>query len=272
MSGVALQRLRAPFLLVSGGKGGVGKTTVAIHLALELARGGKRPLLVDLDLGLANVDVLLGLAPARTLADALAGLCRFEDCVVDTAHGFAVLPAGSGVRELAALDPERRTRLAAGLAELSASYDCVVGDSAAGIGADVLAFAAQADCVLVVTTPDPAALTDAYGLIKALDDLARERGGDLPTPELMINLCDGGAQAELVGKKLRAVCERFLSRSPRLAGWLPRSQAVRAGLSTRRPSVLGAPRSLESHCLRSLGERVRRLLPPVEPRLAGLKG
>ncbi|MBI5434171.1 MAG: AAA family ATPase [Planctomycetes bacterium] len=267
-----LARLRAPFLLVTGGKGGVGKTTVAVNLALELARTGKRPLLVDLDLGLANVDVLMRLAAPRTLEDALSGACRFEDCVVAAPHGLFVLPASSGVADLAALDPERRARLAAGLAELSARYDCVIGDSAAGIGADVLAFASRADCVLVVTTPEPAALTDAYGLIKALDELARQHGGDVPTPELLINLCDGIDQAEFVGRKLRAVCERFLARSPRLAGWLPRSRAVSESVSTQRPFVLGSQRSLESHCLRSLADRVWRLFHSADASLAGLKG
>lgn len=267
-----LRRLRAPFFLVTGGKGGVGKTTVAIHLALELARAGSRPLLVDLDLGLANVDVLLGLSPKRTVADALAGLCRFEDCVVATEHGVDVLPASSGAREFAQLDAAARARLAAGLAELSASYDYVIGDSAAGIGADVLEFAAHADGVLVVTTPDAAALADAYGLIKALDELAREGGGDVPTPELFVNLSDDGEQADRIGRKLRGVCERFLSRSPRLAGWLPRSPWVRTSLSGGRPFVRGVRRTLESHCLRALGERVQRLFPRSEARLAGLKG
>ncbi|MCE9593752.1 MAG: AAA family ATPase [Planctomycetes bacterium] len=265
-------RLRAPFLLVTGGKGGVGKTTIAVNLALELARAGEKPLLVDLDLGLANVDVLMGLATPRTLEDALAGACDFADCVVAAPRGLYVLPASSGVADLAVLDDERRGRLTAGLAELSERFDCVIGDSAAGIGADVLAFAAQADCVLVVTTPDPAALTDAYGMIKALDELARKRGGDVPTPELLVNLCDGVDQAQFVGRKLRAVCERFLSRSPRLAGWLPRSRAVRESVSTQQPFVLGSRAPLENHCLRALAEHVQRLLPTADARLASLKG
>jgi MinD-like ATPase involved in chromosome partitioning or flagellar assembly len=100
--------------------------------------------------------------------------------------------------------------------------------------------------------------------------LGRER--DVPTPELVINLADGIVQAELVAKKLRAVCERFLSRSPRLAGWMPRSRAVAASVSSRRPFAISAPRSLESACLRRLGERLSRLLPEAAHAAAQLKG
>jgi flagellar biosynthesis protein FlhG len=267
-----LARLEAPFTLVTGGKGGVGKTTLAVNLALQLAREGRRVLLVDLDLGLANVDVLLRLSSARTLEDALDGLCRFEDCVVPGPFGSWILPASSGASRMTALDDSRRAALFDGLAELSKQFDCVIGDSAAGIGADVLEFAAHADCVLVVTTPDPAALTDAYGLIKALDELARDDGRDVPTPELVVNFADGIAQAEVVARKLGAVCERFLSRSPRFAGWMPRSRAVQESVSSQRPFAVAAPRSLESACLRRLAERIGRLFPRPELAESALKG
>lgn len=265
MSAVAcvapLPRLAAPFVLVSGGKGGVGKTMLAVNLAVQLASEGKRVLLADLDLGLADAHVLLKLSPPATIADALDDRVPLDDCVVRAPGGFDLLAAESGHHGLAREDAARRHRIVEVLARLSRRYDIVIGDGAAGIGDDALGFATVADRVLVVTTPDPTALTDAYGWIKALDGFAREHNLDLPTPELVLNQVDGAEQADGLANKLRAVCERFLVRSPRLAGWLPRSGRVTASIARQRPFALEAPLTLENHCLRLLSGRVQRWFP-----------
>lgn len=241
----------APFILVTGGKGGVGKTTVTADLGVALARSGLKVLLVDLDLGLANLDIALGLSPGRTLEDALAGRCAFEDCVARGPAGVAVLPASSGNASMGKPDASRREELLGAIRSLGPDYDLVLGDSAAGIGHDVLAFASLADHVLVVTTPAAAALTDAYGLIKALDTWGREEGIEVPTPELVVNQVDGLEQAERTASRLSRVCERFLCRRPRTAGWLPKSaDDGRAG--DHRGSLYG-------HSLRRLSGRVSRL-------------
>ena len=159
---------RAPLLFVSGGKGGVGKTLVAANLALELARRGKRVLLADLDLALSNLNVLLRLPGTRSLEPFFARGASLEDCLVRTGHGADVLPAASGARALAVLPEGERRRLLEGLARLSESYDLVIADGAAGIGPDVLSFAAAADHVLLVTTPEPTSMTDAYATIQVL--------------------------------------------------------------------------------------------------------
>jgi flagellar biosynthesis protein FlhG len=255
---------RAPFFFVSGGKGGVGKTLVAANLALELARRGKRVLLADLDLALSNLNVLLRLPATRSIEPFLARRADLEDCLVRTGSGADVLPAASGARELAVLEEHDRLRLLDGLAQLSRSYDLVIADGAAGIGPDVLSFATAADHVLLVTTPEPTAMTDAYGLLKALHAHGEAGEREVPTPELLVNMASGIEEAEAAATRLRGVCERFLARSPKLAGWLPRSLAVARSIERQQPFALATgPADLELplSCLRQLASRVERLCP-----------
>jgi len=268
---IAPVKLAAPFVLVSGGKGGVGKTMLAVNLAVQLASEGRRVLLADLDLALADAHIFVRAEPAATIADALSGRRATSDCVVRAAGGFDLLAAESGELEWARDDEQRCARVLAVLAELSENYDIVLGDTAAGIGQDVLGFTAAADRVLIVTTPDPAALTDAYGLIKAIDAHAQQHNLDLPTPELVLNQVDSADQAEGLATKLRGVCERFLVRSPRLAGWLPRSTLVGASIVAQRPFALDRPLCLENHCLRGLAGRVQRWFPSFPTMKPALK-
>jgi flagellar biosynthesis protein FlhG len=263
--------MSAPFVLVSGGKGGVGKTMLAVNLAVQLASEGRKVLLADLDLAMADAHVMLRLRPTSTISDALSGRMAIQDCVVRAPGGFDLLAAESGEPALAGDDAQRRERVLAVLSELSRDYDIVLGDSAAGVGPDVLGFAEVADRVLIVTTPDPAALTDAYGWIKALDLHAARQGIDLPTPELVLNQVAGADQADGLSTKLRGVCERFLSRSPRMAGWLPHSGLVGASIARQRPFALDRPLCLENHCMRRLSARVQRWFPAFPSMKPALK-
>jgi flagellar biosynthesis protein FlhG len=252
-------RLPVPFILVTGGKGGVGKTTVTANLGVQLAQEGRRVLVVDLDLGLANLNVLLGLPAGAHVEDALEGRAELRDCVVQGPGGVHVLCAGSGNEDMARLTDEARSAFIADLAEVALEYDLVLGDSAAGIGPDVLGFASIADRVLVVTTPDVAALTDAYGLIKALDHFGSRTRGDIPTPEIIVNLSSGVEEGQAIAGKLRGICERFLCRSPRQAGWIPRSLAVARSAASQAPFALRRGRDLETLCLRQISGRLQRL-------------
>lgn len=248
----------APFLLVAGGKGGVGKSLVCANLALALARRGRRVLLVDLDLGLGNQHVLFGTSPQRSLEHALLEGVALECAIQRVAERVDLLAAGSGEPGMVGLAPALRAALEQGLARLRGEYDVVIGDAAAGIGADVLWPAAQASRVLIVTTPEPAALTDAYGLIKALDSHGARSAVEIPTPELLVNLVSGPDEAERVARGLRLVSERFLARSPRLAGWLPRSTEAARSVHARRPFVDHAPVSLAARCIEGLAGHVER--------------
>ena len=270
----ATSGLGRPFVLVTGGKGGVGKSTIAANLAAVLGHAGARPLLVDLDFGLANLDVLLGVDPDLRAGAYLRGEATVRDCLLDTPYRVTLLPAGSSAgEEPVAFDPPARERLLDGLRAVAPDHGVVVGDSAAGIGPEVLRFAALADRVLVVTTPEPAALTDAYGVVKALDHWAREHDLALPTPELFVNFARDAEEAQRVVAGLRSACKRFLSRSPRLVGWMPRGRAVLRAILAQRPFVVDAPNAPATRQLTRLAHRwVDGLLATAPAPIAPEKG
>jgi len=246
----------APVVLITGGKGGVGKTTIAANLGVLMATAGARALLVDLDLGLADLDVVLGMDPQLDLEDFLRGERSLEDCVVRGPGGVELLGGGAGSVDMANLSPDMRALLNDGIRRAALQRDIVVADGAAGIGMDVLDAGLQAQRVLVVTTPDPAAVTDAYGLLKAMDLHAREQGVDMPTPELFVNRAHDRDHAVAVAEGIRDVCERFLARRPCMAGWLPRSEEIEEATAARSPFVLDAPASLAARTLSGFAERL----------------
>ncbi len=220
---------RVDAIAVASGKGGVGKTFVAANLAVAAARAGRRVLLIDGDLGLANVDVVLGLHCRHTVGDVLRGTVSLQRALVPGPCGVSVLAAGSGAEWLARLDARGLAVLHDELTLLGSGFDLIVIDCAAGIGRNVHFFARVTGRVLLTLTPEPTALADAYALLKALaDDCAIE-------VHVVVNQALSADDARDAFGRLRAVSERFLDVEPSFIGYVPRDEDVRRSVRARQP-------------------------------------
>ena len=220
-------------LAISSGKGGVGKTTLTVNLGLALAGFGKRVLLVDADLGLANIDIVAGLHVRRSLADAVDGAVAMSDVLVDVAPGLRLLPASSGVLRLERLSFDQRFAIACDLRKLSSQFDIMLFDTGAGLTENVLFFGSIADEVLVITTPEPTAVTDSYALIKVLATQYQ-----VQSLSLLVNRSASAAEGSETHRKLAGVCRQFLSASLTYAGTVAKDRAVEQSVRTQSPFVI----------------------------------
>jgi flagellar biosynthesis protein FlhG len=231
---------RAPvrnLIAVASGKGGVGKTWFSITLAQAMARLGRRVLLFDGDLGLANVDIQLGLTPAVDLGNLLDRNLPFERGVVSyAAGGFDVIAGRSGSGGLAQLGAARLQQLGAALARLSPRYDRVIVDLGAGIERTVRSLAARARTVLVLTTDEPTAVTDAYAFMKLT--LAEAPHADL---RIVVNRAASAAEGQRTYATLRKACKTFLRYEPPLAGIVRRDQRVKDSIRAQTPTLTRHP-------------------------------
>lgn len=244
----------APRVAVTGGKGGVGKTTLAVNLAILLARAGRRTLLVDLDPGLGNVDVHLRLAPRWTIEDVAERRCSATDAYVAGPAGIRVLAGARGASRLSAHDPTVIASLHAVLADAGRDADVVVCDCGAGIGPAVIEIACRSDLVLAITTPEPAAVTDAYALCKVLAQ--RER----PAPSVVVNRARSREDAMRTAARLATASRQFLDRVAPLAGWVRTDRTLERAVLTQSPlAVSGAGGALED--LQALTAAVLSALP-----------
>lgn len=234
-------------IAVSSGKGGVGKTSFTVNLTLALASMGKRTLLIDGDLGLANVDVLLGLNVRRTIGDCFENGTDLEDALIKVDSGLSILPATSGVPEMAGLSSADQVFLEQNLEHLVKQYDFVVVDTAAGIGEPVLWFNRWARENIVILSPDPTAMTDAYALIKVLYSRYGKKRF-----KMVINSVKSKKEGENVFDNMSKVLHRFLQLSPLSLGCLPQDSAVAGAIRSRKPFLLGAPDSRASRALREI--------------------
>ena len=275
----------ASVVAIASGKGGVGKTTIAVNLAIALARRGTRAALVDADIGTANADLLCGLAPRRRLDALIDAPGRpspsMADIAVDAPGGFRLVPGAVGLVRAASLDAEQRRAIAAGIDQLERSCDTVLIDAAAGVGPQVLTMLAMADASIVVATPEPTSIADAYALIKcALADWHPVRG---PTAgasargfgprgarlALVVNQASGMREAVDVHKRISSVAERFLGTRIPLLGVIGADEAVGRAVRAKRPVMLLEGRHPVARDLDTLAANLAQHLRPVGTKREG---
>ena len=256
----------ARVIAVTSGKGGVGKTNLAVNLAARFAQAGRRTVLLDADMGLANADVLCGLNLKRNLAHVVAGRCRIADVLADAPGGFSLAAGATGLEKMADLAPAEHLRLLDELATLERAADLILVDTGAGISPNVLTFTRNADHILIVTTPEPTAVTDAYATAKVIVR-GRQRRGEAATPiSVVVNNARTPREAGETFDRLSRVAREFLGAELTDAGFVPSDPAVGRAVRARRPFVVGQPRCPASVAVTRLAVRleagVADALPP----------
>ena len=239
-------------LAVTSGKGGVGKSNVALNLSILMSAAGHRVALVDADLGLANLDVLANVAVRANLSHVISGTHSLEQTIVDLPSGVQLVPGASGLAKRADLSNFQRAKLLRDLTALEADNDVIIVDCSAGIGPHVMSFACGADHVMVVTTPEPTAITDGYAVIKAVTQ-RKYRGH----ASLLVNMAASRGEARTTHQRIATVARQFLSTRVFDAGYVLIDPKVREAVRKREPFVLAYPRCPASRCLAALATKLR---------------
>ncbi len=244
----------AKVIAIASGKGGVGKTSVAANLSIAFAQQGKRVLAMDADLGLSNLNLCFGVSPALSLVDLVDGSASIDEVLCEAPEGVSLLPGCSGNYDLANLLVEERYDLFEAIDTLEDQFDVLLLDTGAGIGSNAVSFAAAASEVVMVVTPDPTSLADAYAFIK----VASTRFG-VKRFHVIANMVTSVAEGEAVFHRLANFTDRFLSVGLEYLGFILRDVAVRQSVRRGTPLLMGKPDALASGCLRRIAARILNL-------------
>ncbi len=238
-------------IAITSGKGGVGKSNIALNLSILLSAAGNRVALVDADLSLANLDLLMDVNVRANLSHVISGARTLEEIVVDLPHGVQLVPGASGLAKMARLSEFQRVQLLNQLTALEADNDVIVIDTGAGISQDVLQFAIAADNVVVVTVPEPTAITDGYAMIKLLSQNGYE--GHM---SVLVNMTLNRNEARTTYQRISNVARQFLGVRVFDAGYVLMEPKVREAVRKREPFVLAYPRCPASRCMAALATKL----------------
>lgn len=248
---VAARKNALEIVAVTSGKGGVGKTTVAVNLAVAASRIGRKTILFDADLGLANVHILMGITPPGTIMDVITGEATMDQILGDGPENVKVVCGGSGEPDLANLDERMTTHLGRELRQLASRFDTIIIDTAAGIARNVLHFVGTADQVVIVVTPNIASILDAYGMIKVTHDMnsrARIR--------VLVNQAETIPEAVAVYNNITTCSQRFLKYNPNYLGYVLKDPGAELAYRTRKPMIVSNPDSENAKLFEQIAEKL----------------
>ena len=252
-------RKTARVITVTSGKGGVGKTSLSVNLAIQLRRLGKRVVVLDADFGLANIEIMLGIRPQYNLADLMFRGKNMSDIITYGPEGIGFISGGSGINEMANLTRDQVFRLIQKMAELDQQTDVIIVDTGAGIGDSVLEFVAASAEVLLVATPEPTSITDAYALLKSLNRSSSYKPGKTVV-KMIANQVRGNKDADELFDKLGIVVNKFLNIDIEYLGSVPYDANMQKAVMRQEPLSMAAPNALAALSV----ERIARVLANKE--------
>lgn len=242
-------------IAVTSGKGGVGKTSISVNLALQFRQQGKRVVVLDADFGLANVEIMLGIRPQYNLADLVFRNMSIDDIITEGPDGIGFISGGSGVQDLVNLDKDRIKKLIAKLVKLDSMYDVVIIDTGAGIADSVIEFVLSSPEVILVVTPEPTSITDAYSLLKAINrkkDFNRES----KAIKVVSNRVSNADEGQEIFDKISIVVSKFLNIQLDYLGYIPLDKRIANAVMEQKPITISAPDSEPALRIRKICERL----------------
>ena len=238
---------------VTSGKGGVGKSNITVNLAVALAQQGEKVLVMDADLGLANIDVLLGLNPGYNLSHVMSGECSLEETIIEGPEGIRIIPASSGTRSMADLSPAENAGIIRAFSELTTPVDTLLIDTAAGLSESVVSYIRAAREVIVVVCDEPASITDAYAMIKVMN-----RDFDVQRFHILSNQAHSIQQGRELYMKLARVADKYLDATLDFMGSVPFDDYLRKSVQKQKCVIQNYPRSPSAMAFRKLSQKVQK--------------
>ena len=256
-------------IAVTSGKGGVGKTSLSVNLALQFQQHGKRVVILDADFGLANVEVMLGIRPQYNLADLIFRDMSIEEIITEGPLGIGFISGGSGVQDLVNLDKERLKDLITQLVKLDKMYDVVIIDTGAGISDSVVEFVLSSPEIILVVTPEPTSITDAYSLLKALNR-KREFDREKNSIHVVTNRVESVREGKEIYEKIRIVASKFLNIQLEYLGYVPADKKVTNAVIEQKPISMSAPDSEPAVQFRNICNKLLHITETPEKQPGGI--